>query len=124
LKFTHAGRTAEARGSAQDGVDLAADTLAAYYAPASTRSTSSLSVSVGGMQDVTAYTALVRYLGSLSIVRDLAVEALAGDVVRLRLTVTGDRQLLLRIAALDGRLLAAARSTDPADAGVDFLFQP
>jgi len=123
-KFTHAGQTIEARGSAQDGVDLAADTLAAYYAPPSTRSTSSLSVSIGGMRDVTAYAALVRYLRSLSMVRDLAVEALTGDVVRLRLTIRGDRQLLVRISALDGRLQTAARSTDPADAGVDFLFQP
>lgn len=123
-KFTHAGQTTEARGSIQDGVDLAADTLAAYYAPPSTRSTSSLSVSVGGMRDVTAYAALVRYLKSLSMVRDVAVEALTGDVVRLRLTIQGDRQLLVRIAALDGRLQTAAGSTDPADAGVDFLFQP
>jgi hypothetical protein len=123
-KFTHVGQTTEARGSVQDGIDLAADTLAAYYAPPSTRSTSSLSVSVGGMRDVTAYAALVRYLRSLSIVRDLAVEALTGDVVRLRLTVKGDRQLLVRLAALDGRLQTAARGTDPADTGVDFLFQP
>jgi len=123
-KFTHAGETTEARGSAQDGIDLAADTLAEYYAPPSTRSTSSLSVSVGGMRDVTAYAALVSYLRSLSMVRDVAVEALIGDVVRLRLTIKGDRQLLVRIAALDGRLLPAARSTEPADAGVDFLFQP
>jgi hypothetical protein len=123
-RFSHAGQTAEARGSVQDGVDLAADTLAAYYAPPSTRSTSSLSISVGGMRDVTAYAALVRYLRSLSMVRDLSVEALTGDVVRLRLTIQGDRQSLVRIAALDGRLQAAARSTDPADAGVDFLFQP
>jgi hypothetical protein len=58
------------------------------------------------------------------MVRDLSVEALTGDVVRLRLTIQGDRQLLFRIAALDGRLQAATRSTDPADTGVDFLFQP
>jgi hypothetical protein len=123
VTVTGADRT-EARGSVQDGVDLAADTLAAYYAPPSTRSTSSLSISVGGMRDLTAYAALVRYLRSLSMVRDLSVEALTGDVVRLRLTIQGDRQSLVRIAALDGRLQAAARSTDPADAGVDFLFQP
>ena len=98
--------------------------MAAYYAPPTTRSTSSLTVSVGGMRDVTAYAALVRYLRSLSLVRDLAVEALTGDVVRLRLTVKGDRQLLTRIAALDGRLQPAAGSNDPADSGVDFLFKP
>lgn len=123
-KFTHAGETTQARGSAQDGIDLAADTLAAIYAPPSTRSTSSLSVSVGGVRDVTAYATLVSYLRSLSMVRDLTVEALTGDVIRLRLTVIGDRQLLMRIAALDGRLLPADRSTDPAEAGADFLFQP
>ena len=123
-KFTHAGETTEARGSAQDGIDLAADTLAAYYAPPSTRSTSSLGVSIAGLRDVTAYADLVGYLRSLSIVRDLAVEALVGDVIRLRLTVVGDRQLLVRIAALDGRLVPPAGSTDPADAGVDFLFRP
>lgn len=123
-KFTHAGETTQARGSAQDGIDLAADTLAAIYAPPSTRSTSALSVSVGGVRDVTAYATLVSYLRSLSMVRDLTVEALTGDVIRLRLTVIGDRQLLMRIAALDGRLLPADRSTDPAEAGADFLFQP
>ena len=87
------GRT-EARGTAQDGIHLAADTLAAYYAPPSTRSTSSLSVSVGGMRDFTAYTGLIDYLKSLSLVRDVAVEALTGDVVQLRLAVRGDRELL------------------------------
>ena len=122
--FTHGGETTEARGTAQDGIHLAADTLAAYYAPPSTRSTSSLSVSVGGMRDFTAYTGLIDYLKSLSLVRDVAVEALTGDVVQLRLTVRGDRELLVRIAALDGRLQPAPRSATPADAGVDFLFQP
>jgi hypothetical protein len=123
-KFTHAGETNQARGSAQDGIDLAADTLAAIYAPPSTRSTSALSVSVSGVRDVTAYATLVSYLRSLSMVRDLTVEALTGDVIRLRVTVIGDRQLLMRIAALDGRLLPADRSTDPAEADADFLFQP
>jgi hypothetical protein len=122
--FTHGGETTEARGTAQDGIHLAADTLAAYYAPPSTRSTSSLSVSVGGMRDFTAYTGLIDYLKSLSLVRDVAVEALTGDVVQLRLTVRGDRELLVRIAALDGRLQPAARSATPAGSGVDFLFQP
>lgn len=122
--FKHAGETTEGRGSAQDGVHLAADTLAAYYALSSTRSTSSLNISVGGIQDFTAYADLIGYLSSLSLVRDVAVESLTDDVVRLRLTVRGDRQLLIRVAALDGRLQPAVRSTDLADAGVDFLFQP
>ena len=122
--FTHAGQTTEARGSAQDGIHLAADTLAAYYAPSSTRTTSSISISVGGMRDFTAYAGLVDYLRSLSLVRDVAVEALTGDVVRLRLTMRGDRDLLVRIVALDARLQPSASVDAPADTGVDFLFQP
>jgi hypothetical protein len=125
--FRHAGQTTEARGSAQDGVHLAADTLAAYYAPTSTRTSSGVAVSVGGIRDVTAYAGLISYLKSLSLVRGVVVEALAGDVVRLRLTVRGDRELLTRIAALENRLQPASRSAEPlepADAGLDFLYQP
>jgi hypothetical protein len=102
--FTHAGRTTEARGPLQAGIDLAADTLAARYAPASTRSSSSVPLRVGGMNDLAAYAGLLAYLDSLSLVRGVAVDALEGSVVELRLTVRGDRELLDRIVALDTKL--------------------
>jgi hypothetical protein len=76
--FSHDGRSVQGQGGAQDGVNLAADTLAGRYAPATTRSTSKLSVRVDGMDDVAAYAALLGYLRSLSLVRDVEVESLQG----------------------------------------------
>lgn len=121
--FTHDGRTAQARGSAQAGIHLAADTLAARYAPASTRSTSSLSLRIGGMDDLADYAGLLEYLRSLSLVRDVEVESLDGAVVRLRMVVRGDRELLGRIAALDGRLQPGAAADAGAEPEVDFVYQ-
>jgi uncharacterized protein len=121
--FSHGGETVQATGSLADGIHLAADTLAARYAPPSSRSTSSLVLRVTGMDDVRQYMGALGYLDALSLVRSVAVEALEGDVLRLRVVVQGDRELLGRIAALEGRLRPVARGADPA-ADADFSFQP
>lgn len=121
--FTHDGRSSTAHGSAQDGVHLAADALAARYAPASTRATTELVLRVGGMDDLPDYAGLLSYLDSLSLVRSVGVDALDGDVVTLRVTVRGDRDLLARIAALEGRLRPAG-AVAGADPALDFVYQP
>jgi hypothetical protein len=121
--FSHAGETVQARGSLADGIHLAADTLAARYAPPSSRGNSSLVLRVAGMGDVRMYTGALAYLDSLSLVRSVAVEALEGDVVRLRVVVRGDRELLGRIAALEAKLQPAARGADAAS-DADFSFAP
>ncbi|MGB5103123.1 MAG: DUF2066 domain-containing protein [Steroidobacteraceae bacterium] len=114
--FGHAGRTTRAQGSLQVGVDLAADTLADRYAPASTRGVSTLGIRVGGIGGVRSYAALLEYLHSLSPVKQVAVAQLAEGVVSLEVTMRGDLEQLRRIAALDGRLQPAS--------GTDFVFQP
>lgn len=114
--FAHAGRPARRRGSLQDGVDLAADSLASLYAPASTRSLSTVSIEIGGVSDVRTYAALLAYLQSLSLVRRVAVEELAGATVRLEVTMRGDLDQLRRVAALDGHLRPAP--------DVDFQYLP
>jgi len=121
--FSHAGETVQARGSLADGINLAADTLAARYAPPSSRGNSSLVLRVAGMDGVAMYTGALAYLDSLSLVRSVAVEALEGDVVRLRVVVRGDRELLGRIAALEAKLQPAARGADAAS-DADFSFVP
>jgi uncharacterized protein len=121
--FSHAGETVQARGSLADGINLAADTLAARYAPPSSRGNSSLVLRVAGMDGVGMYTGALAYLDSLSLVRSVAVEALEGDVVRLRVVVRGDRELLGRIAALEAKLQPAARGADAAP-DADFSFVP
>ena len=122
--FTHDGRSTQARGSAADGIDLAADTLAARYAPASTRSSSTLTLRVGGMDDLAAYAGLLSYMNGLSLVRGLELESLEGDVVTLRVVVRGDRELLARVAALDGRLQPGPPGGEGAESAVDFVYRP
>jgi hypothetical protein len=122
--FGHAGQSATARGGPAAAADLVADTLAARYAPPSTRSLSTLVVRVGGLQDVRAYAALTTYLEGLSLVRAVSVRELAGDTVLLELSVRGDLELLRRILALDSRLVAAPRTEPAAPLAPDFLWQP
>jgi hypothetical protein len=76
------------------------------------------------MDDLADYSGLLEYLGSLSLVRDVQVESLQGDVVRLSMVVRGDRELLARIAALDGRLQAVAPAGEGGPPTVDFVYQP
>jgi len=119
--FTHDGRVVTARGGIREGVDLAADTLAARYAPASTRAVSALTLRIGGVDGLGDYAGLLAYLRSLSLVHGVDVDALEGDVLTVRLQVRGDRELLGRVAALEGRLA----SPDALDAAaIDFLYQP
>lgn len=121
--FTHGGQTVQGRGTLADGIHLAADTLAARYAPPSSRGTSSLVLRIQGADDVRRYMGVLGYLESLSLVHRVEVEALEGDVLRLRVTVRGDRELLERVAALEAKLLPVARGADPAT-DADFVFQP
>jgi len=122
--FTHAGASVSGSGSAADGIHLAADALAARYAPPSTRGTARVSLRIGGMTGVREYAGLLEYLGSLSMVRDVEVSALEGEVLTLSVEVRGDRDLLARIAALDGRLRPGAPAADGQPATVDFVYQP
>ena len=110
------------RATRPTGLDLAADTLAARYAPASTRGTTTVAVRVDGINDVRAYAALTQYLSELSLVRALAVEEFAGDTVSMRLSLRGDMELLRRIVALDSTQLRPSQSTTPGAA--DFTWQP
>jgi len=121
--FSHAGQTLQTRGSLAQGIDFAADTLAARYAPPSTRAESTFVVRVDGIADLGAYAAALDYLESLSMVSDVAVESLDGGVLRLRLTARGDRQLLGRIAALDGTLVAPG-AEGAAGPGPDLRYVP
>jgi hypothetical protein len=122
--FTHDGRSSQMRGSAEDGIHLAADALAARYAPASTRSSSTLALRVDGMEDLADYSGLLAYLRGLSLVRGVDVESLDGTVITLRVVVRGDRELLGRIVALGGRLQPGGQSEADAAAAADFVYQP
>ena len=123
--FAHGALAARGQGGVAAGIDLAADTLASRYAPASTRELAVQTVRVGGVTGLGAYAGLLAYLQSLSLVRGVAVEEVSGDTVKLKLSLRGDVELLRRIVALDSRLAPGAKA-DGADAaeGTDFTWQP
>jgi hypothetical protein len=124
--FGHAGQTTRDQGGPAAGLGLAADTLAARYAPGSTRGASTVSVRVGGLTGVRAYAALTTYLDGLSLVRSVSLHELSGSTALLDLSVRGDLELLRRIFALDGRLVPAPRTdaTSASQETPDFVWQP
>jgi hypothetical protein len=117
-----AGETAARRGNAAEGAHLVADTLAAEYAPSSTRDVRRESVVVAGIADLGAYSAVVSYLEGLSLVQSVDVEEAKGSSVRLGVTLRGDRALLGRVVALDSRLRIATTQAGPG--ATDFLYVP
>ncbi|MDH4310828.1 MAG: DUF2066 domain-containing protein [Gammaproteobacteria bacterium] len=124
--FGHAGQSAKGKGGPAAGLGLAADTLAARYAPGSTRGLSTTTVRIGGLEDVRSYAALTTYLDGLSLVRSVSLRELSGSTALFDLGVRGDLELLRRIFALDGRLAPAPR-TEAATArqeSPDFVWQP
>jgi len=123
--FGHAGQSARGQGGPAAGLGLAADSLAARYAPGSTRGLNTVSVRIGGLEGVRSYAALTTYLDSLSLVRSVSLRELSGSTALLDLGVRGDLELLRRIFALDGRLAPAPR-TEPATTrqeAPDFVWQ-
>ena len=124
-RFTQPGQSASASGSVEDGVNLAADSLAARYAPPSTRGTSSFDVRIDGIEGIQAYAGLLEYLRSLSLVRDVQVQEMTDGVVTLKLAVRGDLELLRRVAAMDEKLRSPAPATaEGGGSAVDFTYQP
>jgi hypothetical protein len=122
--FTDGGQSVRGDGSLSDGVDLAADTLAARYAPLSSRGTSTVGIRVGGIKDVRAYAGLLDYLESLSLVRGVDVSGLSGQVVSLDVTLRGDLGLLRRVVALDSRLSPASAAEADGAPAPDFDYTP
>ncbi|MFO1408542.1 MAG: DUF2066 domain-containing protein [Steroidobacteraceae bacterium] len=120
-RYFDGGSGTAAEGGPGAGADLAADTLAARYAPPSTRTTSTVPLRIGGVSDVRAYADLLDELASLSLVRAVTVRDVSGGTVGLEVTLRGDLELLGRIAALGGHLAPPPAGTAPP---VDFVYAP
>jgi hypothetical protein len=123
-RFVQSGQSARADGSIEAGVNLAADSLAARYAPPSTRGLSQVTVRVGGIGDVRTYAGMLECLKSLSLVRAISVKEMTGGVVTLELALRGDLELLRRIAALEGRLSPGPAPGPEGVGAVDFTYLP
>jgi len=56
---------------------------------------------IDGISDLANHTDLMRYLGSLSVIRDVNVAALRADTIELRVSLAGTRQHLTEFISLD-----------------------
>jgi hypothetical protein len=118
--FVAAGRPAEVRGDLADGVHAIADRYAGLYSSASAGRRMDLVVTIQGINTITRYAETSRYLESLDVVRDLALQEVLPDAVVFRLSVRGDLAALQREVAAGGRLSRA--EGDPGAAV--FIYRP
>ena len=119
--LVHAGQSSRKRGPVGEGVHFAADQYAEFYAPPSTRGSSTAVVHIDGVDSLQAYAALMRELESLSMVRGISVGELDRTTLRLELNLRGDLELLRRIAMLTPNL----RPATGADAAApQFVYLP
>jgi uncharacterized protein len=117
---------AEATGTLEDGVHMAADTFASVFA-VSGSTLGSVTIEVSGIHDLSAYATTLNYLEAMTLVRGVALEQVAGDTMRFKLAVRGDATTLRRAIALDHRLVPMTESsaTEPgADERLAFRYQP
>jgi hypothetical protein len=111
---------ADSAGSIEEGIHLAADTFARTYA-ASGSSLVNVNVEVSGLGSLDAYAQTLNYLEGLTLVQNVAVEEVAGDTMRFRLTVRGDAGTLRRAIALGDRLTV---TTMDQGERLSFRYQP
>ena len=108
---------AESAGALEDGAHLVADTFGRIYG-ASAGSLGTVNVEVSGIRSLDDYASTVNYLEGMTLVRNVAVEQVAGETMRFQLAVRGDATTLRRALALDNRLVPAS---DESGVGTDRL---
>lgn len=96
--------SAQASGTLEDGIHLAADTFARMFS-ASASSVGNVIVEVTGIRDLDAYASTLNYLEGMTLVRAVALEQVSGDTMRFKLAVRGDATTLRRAIALDSKLI-------------------
>ncbi len=116
---------AEASGSLEEGVHLAADTYAANFAVASGNLTA-VQLDISGLSDLDAYAQTLNHLEGMTLVRAVAVEQVNGDTIQFRVSVRGDAATLRRSLQLDNRftLNPEASSSTGAAPRLSLRYQP
>lgn len=100
--------TSEWRGSPEEGPQGAADWFARVFSAESAGDGAIVAIAVSGVTDLRAYAAVTEYLQSLTLVRALSVDEVAGDSVLYRARVPGGGERLARAISLGNRLEPAA----------------
>jgi hypothetical protein len=115
------GTTHESHGDMGEGPYLAAEQISRYYG-ASGKESTRLVMEVSGVSSIEAYAKTLDYLQSLLMVRNLSVQSLQGDVIRLQLELRGNQQALQRVLAIEQRLSIQASSMADASATMSYRF--
>lgn len=117
--LNHEARDGAALG--HDAADLVTDELAARYAVLD-RGIRRVDLAVSALQGPADYAELLRYLGGLEFVDELAVTQVAGDRVRLVLITPADPEQLRELFRVDRRLFANSLGGDR-DVALDLVWQ-
>lgn len=96
------------------GVDGTAETLAAAYAGGSGEG-GSVTLAVSGVRDLGGYVGVRDYLAGLSAVRRVHVHSVAGDQLRLEVTLRGGADGLIQAIGLGDTLVRTRRPTGAGD---------
>jgi hypothetical protein len=118
--------TNEWRGSPGEGPQGAADWFARVFSAESAAGEGAVvAIAVSGVTDLRAYAAVTEYLQSLTLVRALSVDEVAGDSVLYRARVQGGSERLARAIGL-GTRLAPEAPTGYGDPGstLSFRYRP
>lgn len=117
--------TSEWRGSPEEGPQGAADWFARVFSAESAGDGAVVAIAVSGVNDLRAYAAVTEYLQSLTLVRALSVDEVAGDSVLYRARVQGGGDRLARAISLGNRLEPAAGTAygDPGST-LSFRYRP
>jgi uncharacterized protein len=111
----------EAAALGRDAADLVSDELASRYAVLD-RGTHRVDLAVSALTGPADYAELLRYLGGLEFVNELAVTQVAGDRVRLTLMTPAEPEQLQELFRLDRRLFPNTLSSDRSVA-LDLVWQ-
>lgn len=117
--------TSEWRGSIDEGAQGAADKFAGVFAAGGAQGDTPVLISVSGIAGLAAYAQVTSYLESLTLIRALSVDELAGDTVLYRAQVRGDAARLARAIELGARLASTQDGADPAlGAALSYRYRP
>ena len=111
------GEQRQWRATVEDALHRVADLMAGQLAAVGDERATVVRLTVTGVEDLTAYADVSRYLASVSIVRDLSLEQLGDDALTYRMELLGASERLGRVLRISGRFGTLEEAVDPAGAG-------
>ena len=113
----HADRSARWNGEPEDIINLLADSLAALYAVSSREPIDTIRLTISGIESVTAFGTVQRFMENLRGVNEIMIDTVAGDRIVYKVQIQGGPERLQRALELSNML----ELVDPFDDGVEVV---